>query len=71
MATVAKMTTDELREMIGGLIEQKLTELLGEPDEGLVIRSALKQRLARQRKEVSRGERGERLEDVVQRLGLS
>jgi hypothetical protein len=39
MATrVSQMTQDELREMIGATIEQKLVELLGDPDEGLSLR---------------------------------
>jgi hypothetical protein len=35
MATkVSEMTTTELKEMIEMIIEQKLIELLGDPDEG-------------------------------------
>jgi hypothetical protein len=68
--TVGQMTTDELREMIGALIEQKLLELLGDPDEGLEIRKAVRDRLLRQKKAVAGGERGEPLEEVTRRLGL-
>ena len=68
--TVAQMTQDELREMIETLIEQKMLELLGDPDEGLEIREALRARLLRQRETIAAGQRGELLEDVVQRLGL-
>lgn len=68
--TVAQMTKDELREMIETLIEQKLLELLGDPDEGLKIRKTARDRLLRQQKAVAAGERGEPLEDVVRRLGL-
>ncbi|HKZ87443.1 MAG TPA: hypothetical protein VJ793_27775 [Anaerolineae bacterium] len=71
MATVSQMTTDELKQMIGELIEQKLLELVGDPDEGLPIRKALRDRLLRQKKAVARGERGERFDEVVQRLGLA
>jgi len=63
--TVAQMTQDELREMIESLIEQKMVELLGDPDEGLEIREALRTRLLRQREAAAAGERGEPLEDVV------
>ncbi len=70
-AKVAQMTKEELKEMIGELIEQKFVELIGDPDEGLPIRKSLRDRLLRQKKAVVRGERGERFEDVVQRLGLS
>lgn len=70
MATVAQMTRDELREMIETTVEQKLLELLGDPDEGLPIRKAVRDRLLRQKQVVAGGERGEPLEDVIRRLGL-
>ena len=49
-ATVAKMTPEELKEMIGTIIEQKLLELIGDPDEGLLIRKSLYNRLMRQKR---------------------
>jgi len=70
MATVAEMTKEELREIIEITIEQKLLELLGDPDEGLPIREAVRERLLRQKQAVASGERGEPFEDVVRRLGL-
>lgn len=70
MITVAQMTKDELREMIETIVEQKLLELLGDPDEGLSIREAIRERLLRQKEAVATGERGELFEDVIQRLGL-
>ena len=69
-ATVAQMTKRELREMMETLIEQKLLELLGDPDEGLEIRKSVRDRLLRQRKAVAAGERGKPLEDMVRQLGL-
>lgn len=69
MATVAQMTKDELREMIEDIVEQKLIELLGDPDEGLPIRKSVRERLLRQRQAVAMGECGEPFEDVVRRLG--
>jgi len=68
--TVAQMSKDELREMIEVTIEQKLLELLGDPDEGLEIKKSVRERLLRQKKAVAVGERGEPFEDVVRRLGL-
>ena len=58
-ATVAKMTKHELKEIIESTVEKKLIELLGDPDQGLVLRKTLKERLLRQRKSVGAGERGE------------
>lgn len=72
MATmVGQMTKDELQEMIEKVVEEKLLELVGDPDEGLPICNSLRSRLLRQKKAVGRGERGEPLDDVVQRLGLT
>lgn len=70
MATVAQMTQDELREMIETAVEQKLLELLGDPDKGLPIRKTVRDRLLRQKQAVASGERGAPLEDVIRRLGL-
>ena len=71
MATkVAQMTKDELREMIEATIEQKLMELLGDPDEGLPLKKLVRDRLLRQKQAVASGERGEPFENVVRRLGL-
>jgi hypothetical protein len=68
--TVSEMTKGELREMIEAIIEEKLLELLGDPDEELPIRKLVRDRLLRQKQAVAAGERGESFEDVVQRLGL-
>jgi hypothetical protein len=68
--SVVSMTRDELQEMIERVVEEKLLELLGDPDEGLPIRDVVRDRLLAQRGRVAEGERGELLEDVVRRLGL-
>lgn len=70
MDTIAQMTKEELRKMIESIIEEKLLELLGDPDEGLPIRKTIRERLVRQKEAVARGERGEPFEEVIQRLGL-
>ena len=70
-ATVAKMTKHELKEIIESTVEQKLLELLGDPDQGLVLRKTLKDRLLRQRKTVSSGERGDSLTAIIRKLGLN
>ena len=70
IATVAQMSKDELKELIETSVEQKLLELLGDPDEGLEIRRSVRDRLLRQKKAVAAGERGESFENVVRRLGL-
>jgi hypothetical protein len=65
------MTPEELKEMLGELIEAKLTEVLGDPDEALELRESVRERLKRQRSAVERGERGESFDDVARRLGLA
>ena len=71
MATnVAQMTRSELQEIIENAVEQKLLELLGDPDEGLHLRKLVRDRLLRQKQAVAAGERGKPFKDVVRRLGL-
>jgi hypothetical protein len=67
---VAQMTTDELREMIEAAVEEKLLELLGDPDERLPIRKSMRDRLLAQKQRVAEGERGRPLEEPGRRLGL-
>lgn len=69
--TVANMSKEELREMIESSVEEKLLELLGDPDQGLELRQSVRDRLLRQQKLVAAGERGQSLEDVAKNLGLS
>lgn len=69
--TVADMTTEELKEMLGELIEAKLTEVLGDPDQGFELQETVRQRLELQQSAVARGERGESFDDVARRLGLA
>ena len=71
VATVAKMTKHELKEIIESTVEQKLLELLGDPDQGLVLKKTVKDRLLRQRKAVASGERGESLNAIAKQLGLN
>jgi len=67
---VSQMTKDDLREMISALLDEKLAELFGDPDEGLELRDEIRESLIRQREAVSRGEFGRPLDEVVKELGL-
>ncbi|NJL28828.1 MAG: hypothetical protein HC897_13515 [Thermoanaerobaculia bacterium] len=67
---VAQMSTLELRELIGEVVEEKLLELLRDPDEGLVLQPAVRERLLRQRNAVAAGERGRDFDEVMRELGL-
>ncbi|CAN5296470.1 hypothetical protein BH20ACI1_BH20ACI1_05100 [soil metagenome] len=67
---VSEMTVDELREVIGTVVEEKLRDLF-DGEDNLELTDELQKRLLRQKKEVENGERGEAFEDVAARLGLS
>ena len=76
MATdrVAQMTQSDFKEMLKTVVEttveEKLLEILGDPDEGLELREAVRNRLLQQRKAVVKGQYGQPLEDVIGELGL-
>lgn len=60
--TVASMSANELRELVATAVEDKIVEMFGDPDAGLVLRAELRRRLLRQRRAVVKGERGEPLD---------
>ena len=68
--TVAQMSKAELRDLIERTLEEKLLEMLGDPDEGLDIRESVLARLEAQRRAVVAGARGRPLSDVAAELGL-
>jgi len=68
--TVAEMTKEELQELIGAIVEEKLLQLFSDPDEGMQVQDALRDRLLRQQRTVAAGERGLLLDDVLAQLGL-
>ncbi len=67
---VSDMTVDELRALIGISVEEKLTEMFGDPDAGLELREEIVASIERQRKEYAAGKRGKPLDEVAKRLGL-
>lgn len=70
MPKVKDLTVDQLKELIEQTVEQKLLEILGDPDEGLELREEAKARLkrsfARGRKDI----RGIPAAEVAGKLGL-
>ena len=67
---VADMGVEELRELIYDAVEEKLKQLLGDPDEGLELREDVKARLQHSLEASDRGERGVSLQEVASRIGL-
>lgn len=68
--TVAEMTKEELQELIGAIVEEKLLQLFADPDEGLEVQDDLRDRLRQQLRAVAAGARGESLDDLLAQLGL-
>ncbi len=67
---VIHITKEELQQLIEASVEQALLELFGDPDNGLELREAIKERLRAQREAVSQGKRGKDLDDVIRDLAL-
>jgi len=61
-----RLTPDELKELVRGLVDDRLRELLGDPDLGLQLGEALQTRL---RESLLSQERISG-DDVAERLGL-
>lgn len=71
MATnVLHVRKSELKKMISEIVEKKLADLLGDPDEGLVLRTEVRKRLLQQKKAVAKRQRGKDLEAIATRLAL-
>jgi hypothetical protein len=69
-ARVAELTVDELKQIIKEAVEQKLEEMLGDPDEGLELHEEIKARLRRSLEAERRGTRGISAQEVAAQLGL-
>lgn len=54
-STVAELTVDEFKELVHEVVIQSLAELLGDPDEGIVLREDLAEELRHSLKEVEAG----------------
>ena len=70
MKTAAQLTVPQLEALIESVIERKLIELLGDPDQGLELKPSIKAKLRRSLASVKRGERGIPAKKVAKELGL-
>jgi hypothetical protein len=63
---LSALTPTQFRELVQGLVDDRLRELIGDPDLGLQLSEALRTRLK------TSLEKGERLsgEEIAERLGL-
>ena len=69
-STVVQVSKQELTKIISNVVEQKLVELFGDPDDGLTMKQNLRKRLLRQKRAVEKGERGTDLSSIRKPLGL-
>ncbi|MFQ6015689.1 MAG: hypothetical protein ACE5NP_09635 [Anaerolineae bacterium] len=67
-ARVAELTVDEFKQIIEEVVERKLSEMLGDPDEGLELRPEFEQRLRRSLAYVAAGGKTLSLEELTARL---
>jgi hypothetical protein len=67
---VKELTVEEFKILIQETIEQKLEEVIGDPDLGLELREEIKERLRSSLAAVQRGEKGIPIEEVAKQVGL-
>ncbi len=67
---VKDLTMEELKDYINEVVEEKLVELLGDPDWGLELKDEVKERLRQSLEAVRRGEKGVGLMDVTRKLDI-
>jgi signal recognition particle GTPase len=64
---VAELTLEELKTIIGEAVEEKLKELLGDPDAGLELKEEMIERL---KSSLSSKEKGTPFEEAKKQVGL-
>ena len=69
--SLSDLTTEKLRELIAEVVEEKLLELLGDPDAGLDVRDDVRERLLRSRAAVEQGASTVALEKLAEELGVT
>ena len=63
---LSQLTPDQLKELVRGLVDDRLRELLGDPDLGLQLDAALQARLRESLKSTERISG----DDIAEKLGL-
>lgn len=70
MKTVKDLTIEELKTVVGEVVEEKLLDLFTDPDVGLSLRPEIKARLTQQLRSSQSGEANVPAAEVARRLGL-
>ena len=67
---VSDLTIDELRAIIRETVQQTVTEILADPDEGLVLRDGVEKSLRHSIQSVKEGAATYTADEVAKKLGL-
>ena len=67
---IKELTVEEFKDLVQDAIEEKLEELIGDPDTGLEVREEIKERLRNSLAARQRGEKGISIDEVARRAGL-
>jgi signal recognition particle GTPase len=67
---VKELTIEQFKSLIEEAIEEKLEELIGDPDIGLELREEIKEGLRNSLAARQRGEKGIPIEEVARQAGL-
>ena len=70
MSTVKEISIEELRALIGEVVEEKLREMLGDPGEGLALRPDVQERLVKSLNQPRESRQTVSAAEVARRLGL-
>ena len=67
---IKEPTVEEFKDLVQDTIEEKLQELIGDPDAGLELREEIKERLRSSLAARQRGEKGVPIDEVARQAGL-
>ena len=70
MPTTKDLSIEELRALIEEVVEEKLHELIRDPDEGLILRPEVQERLQKTLRQPKKSRRTIPATDVAHRLGV-
>ena len=70
MPTVNELSIDELKALIEEVVEEKLQEMLRDPDEGLSLRPEIEERLVKSLNQAEKPRRTVSAQEVARQPGL-
>ena len=68
---VKDLSVDQFKALIEEVVEEKLQEILGDPDVGLELRDEVKEKLKQSLAAVKDGQKGIPIEEVANQAGLN